>query len=77
MYATLIASAVNTTDPATVAVVEELMRTDRTALDGLSNAQFNRAARTAFADMVLLASAGALAEYCEAFDLAVPAHINI
>ncbi len=77
MYATLIASAINTADPAVVAVVEELMRTDRTALDGLSLAQFNREARTAFADMVLLAAAGALTEYCEAFELDVPAHINI
>jgi|AAFX01.1.fsa_nt_gi hypothetical protein len=68
-YATLIAEAIGTDNPATLSVVEELMRTDRTALDGLSRAQFIAEARAAFADMQMLAAAGALDEYRDALGL--------
>ncbi len=68
-YAMLIAEAIGTDNPATLSVVEELMRTDRTALDGLNRAQFIAEARAAFADMQMLAAAGALGEYRDALGL--------
>lgn len=77
MYDTLIAEAIGTTDPATVAVVEEVMRVERPALDALSLAQFNRAARTAYADVVLMAAADQLAFYCEALQIETPSVIRI
>lgn len=77
MYSTLIAEAIGTADPATLAVVEELMRTDRTGLDGLTRSQFDREARLAFSDMALMAAAGALPEYCEALGLEMPAQVTI
>ena len=48
------------TDPATLALVEELMRADRTSLDGLSRAEFARAAREAAAEAAELHAAGRL-----------------
>lgn len=74
-YQELIGAAVDTTDIATIKVVEDIMRAERTALDGLSPAQFTRAARTAYADVIALAGAGHLVEYCEALGLDVPASI--
>ena len=68
-YATLIAEAIGTDNPATLSVVEELMRTDRTGLDGLNRVQFIAEARAAFADMQLMSAAGALDEYREALGL--------
>lgn len=77
MYGKLIAEAIGTADPATVAVVEELMRTERTGLDGLTRGQFDREARIAFADMALMAAAGELSGYCQAFGLDVPSRVNV
>jgi hypothetical protein len=71
-YAREIARAIGTEDPATLAVVEELMRTDRTGLDGLRAAEFTVLARQAHRDMHTLDAAGALIEYCDALGLAVP-----
>jgi hypothetical protein len=72
MYRTLIAEAIGTSDPARTALVEEIMRTNRTALDHLSAAQLTKAARLAYADMLLMAAAGMLPFYCQTLGLAVP-----
>jgi hypothetical protein len=72
-YAALIAETTGTTDPATVTLVEELMRSERTALDGLSPAEFTAAVGQALTDAAALARAGLLASYCDALGIAVPA----
>jgi hypothetical protein len=77
MYASLIGNAIGTTDPATAAVVEDLMRTNRTGLDDLDPAQFARLARTAYADVALLAAAGELGTYCDALGLETPSNVRI
>ena len=76
-YAKLIGEAIGTTDPATLALVEELMRADRTALDGLTRPAFIRAARDTYADAAMLAAAGELGMYCEALGLTTPTALYI
>ena len=75
MYDKLIAKAIGATYPPTVKVVEEIMRVDRSGLDGLSTAEFVKEARTAYKTMLLLERVGVLAEFCEAFDLQLPVRI--
>ena len=72
-YTKLIAEAIEETDPATLAIVEEFMRTERTALDSLTLAGFRAAAREAAAEAVGMHAAGMLAGWCDAFQLAIPA----
>ena len=72
-YSDLIGQAIRRDNPATLAVVEEIMRTERTGLDGLTKARFDHAARLAYADVQLLAAAGMLADYCDALGLDMPA----
>lgn len=72
MYKEAIAASVGTTDLATLALIEDLMRAERTGLDGLSREQFRTAARRAMADAQLMAAAGELRGYCEALGLALP-----
>lgn len=74
-YANLIASKTGTDDPATLALIEELMRADRTSLDDLTPAEFVTAIVEALADAQDLQDAGQLAAWCEAYGLAVPAAV--
>jgi hypothetical protein len=71
-YATAIAAAIGSTDPAMIALVEEIMREDRSGLDSLPRAQFDAEARSARADIAGLAAAGLLQEYCDALGVATP-----
>ena len=80
-YAALIAQDTRTADPATVALVEDLMRSERSTLDGLSRDEFTRLARRSYRDARAWASCGAvdgitLADYCEAMGLAYPAALT-
>jgi hypothetical protein len=72
-YARLIADTIGSDDTAALAVVEDIMRTDRTGLDGLSRPEFVALAREAHGDMRAMGAAGMLAGYCKARGLAVPA----
>jgi hypothetical protein len=74
-YASKIAQRLGTDDAATVALVEELMRSDRTALNGLTPAEFDAAIIEAMADAQDLQDAGQLAAWCAAYGLAVPAAV--
>jgi hypothetical protein len=67
-----IARAIRNHDPATVALVEDLMRGQHGTLDHLDARRFTRAARQAMADAIGLALIGELADYCETLDLDVP-----
>ncbi|PZG47457.1 hypothetical protein C1I98_13380 [Spongiactinospora gelatinilytica] len=69
MYATAISHAIGRTDPATVAVVESVMRDGRTGLDGLYADEF---ARKSWEKVHLLHQGGGLTDWCAAFHLAVP-----
>jgi hypothetical protein len=71
-YASLIAENTGTTDAATVALIEELMRADRPALDALTHSEFIAAIGQACADAAELAATGMLVYYCHALGLAVP-----
>lgn len=72
MYQDRIAQAINNSDTATVALVEDLMRTEHDTLDHLTAAQFTRAARNAMAFAIELGLSGMLGEYCQPLGLAVP-----
>ena len=72
MYQQRIADAISNNDPAHIAVVEDMMRTNRASLDNLSAATFVSEARRAEKLLVELALAGLLAEYCEGVGLPVP-----
>lgn len=72
-YAQSIAEAIGTADAATVALVEDLMRINRTALDHLTAADFAIEARNARDDIEGLRAIGQLDDYCKAMGLAVPA----
>jgi hypothetical protein len=72
-YAKLISEMTGSTDDATLALIEELMRSERTALDYLSPGQFRRAAFDAVTDMREMHEAGTLAGYCKALGLTIPA----
>jgi len=71
-YAKLIAEITGTGDPATLALIEQLMRASRPGLDSLSPARFRAAVREAAGDAAELAREGMLAYYCDALGLAVP-----
>jgi hypothetical protein len=71
--AKLIAEAIETADTDTIALVEELMRADRTGLDSLSPAEFRTAAREASLEALLMHNEGILAAWCDALALAMPA----
>lgn len=71
VYEQLIAVAIGESDPATLAVVEDIMR-DGQALDGLTRAQFVARARQAHEDMQILAATGQLVGYCAAVGLPTP-----
>jgi len=72
-YAMLISQATGETDPSTIAVIEDLMRADRTALDALTVGEFAATAREALAELTALHAGGALVHYCAALGIAVPA----
>lgn len=71
-YADLIAEIAGTTEPAAVALIEELMRSERPALDSLTAAEFAAAVRDAVYDAAEMEAGGWLPSYCEALGLAVP-----
>jgi hypothetical protein len=75
-YANLISAQTGSTDPATVELIEELMRADRTALDDLTPAEFAAAVIDAVADAAELEAAGMLTGYCRALGIAVPAGVT-
>jgi hypothetical protein len=72
-YARQIAQAIEYTDEATLAIVEQFMR-DETGgtLDHLTTPEFAALARQAAADAVQLQAAGQLAMVCDANGLAMP-----
>lgn len=72
-YQQAIAEAIETTDSATVALVEDLMRTEAGTLDALSPKRFATLARRSAADVAMLHREGALPDYCSALGLTVPA----
>lgn len=76
-YKERIAAVIGAADLPTLTLVEELMRTDRTGLDGLTGAQFDLLARKSYGDAQLLAAAGELRTYCEALGLAVPTRFSM
>jgi hypothetical protein len=72
-YMQAIAQALGTADPATLALVEDLMRTEAGTLDALSAKRFTALARRSAADAEMLHREGALLDYCSALGLTVPA----
>lgn len=74
-YAKRIATRTGTDDQATIALIEELMRAERPALDDLTPAEFDAAIIGALADAQDLHDAGQLAAWCAAYGLAVPAAV--
>jgi hypothetical protein len=72
-YGRLICEITGTTDPATADLIENLMRSERTGLDGLDERQFRDAVIEAVADAAELDRSGQLAMYCGAMGLTVPA----
>jgi hypothetical protein len=70
-YSKLIAAQTGA-DETTAALVEELMRSDRTALDGLSVPEFTAAAHRALREAIEMAAAGMLRGWCKAMGLAAP-----
>jgi hypothetical protein len=68
-----IAQAIGTADPATLALVEDLMRTEAGTLDALSARRFAALARRCAADVALMHDEGMLLDYCSALGLTVPA----
>lgn len=73
VYGTLIGKAIGSTDEATVALVEELMRGEVGPLDGLSAAGFVKLAQQSHRDIAELRGAGYLVSFCDAYGLQVPA----
>ena len=71
-YAQLIAESIGTDEPATVALVEDLMRDGRTGLDDLTPAAFRALARQAHADIAIMREAGQLDYYCQVVGLVIP-----
>lgn len=72
-YAALIATILETTDPAMLALVEELMRLDQGgSLDHLEPDLFGVAALEARGDVRTMKAAGTLNQFCKAHDLKVP-----
>lgn len=71
-YAKLIADQTGAA-PDAVALIEDLMRTDRTGLDHLTRAEFAAAVIEAVRDAAELEAAGMLAFYCNAVGIPVPA----
>jgi hypothetical protein len=59
-------------DSATAVLLEELMRGERTGLDGLTLAEFDTAIVQALADAAELAQSGLLAGYCSALGIETP-----
>jgi hypothetical protein len=72
-YGRTIAGLIGTGDPATVNLIEELIRAGRTSLDGLDATAFGLAVAEAVTDARDLAEAGGLEAWCQAYGLAVPA----
>jgi hypothetical protein len=71
-YSKLITSQTGA-DETTAALVEELMRSDRTGLDGLSVPEFTATAYSALYEARVMATAGMLRAWCAAKGLAAPA----
>ncbi|MDX3110152.1 hypothetical protein [Nonomuraea angiospora] len=72
LYAQQISDAIGRNDPATLALVEDLMRINLTGLDHLTNTQLAALARRSLADAQELEEVGELRGYCDALGLAVP-----
>lgn len=72
-YQRYIAEAIGVQDQPTLALVEELMRTDRTGLDGLDPKAFAALALQSLSDARGLHYDGQLAFYCGALGLDLPA----
>lgn len=75
-YAEAIARAIGEQDRATVTLVEDLMRVERTGLDSLTADQLAAAAREALAVAKALARLGQLRDYCKAVGIDAPAWAN-
>jgi hypothetical protein len=73
-YQKLIAETARTEDPATLALLEELMRTWSPTLDGLTRPRFDALVAEATAAAAELAATGELIMFCQATGLAVPAN---
>jgi hypothetical protein len=71
-YATLIAELTGSTDPADIALTEQLMRDERTSLDYLTRDEFAAAVTEAQTAAGVLFVTGDLEMYCSAFELALP-----
>jgi uncharacterized ParB-like nuclease family protein len=72
-YQAMIAEMTGITDPAMVALAEELMRVEHPTLDALTRAEFGALAAQAVAGATELADAGLLVMFCNSLGLAVPA----
>jgi hypothetical protein len=70
-YSKLIAAHTGA-DETTAVLIEELMRSDRTGLDGLSVPEFTTAAYSALYQAREMATAGMLRGWCEAMGVAAP-----
>lgn len=70
-YAAMIAEEIGTDHAGALVLIEDLMRQDRTGLDGLTPAEFRRVAVAAVVDAWELARAGELAFYVHALRLDV------
>lgn len=71
-YGTVVAEAIGQDDPALLELVEELMRTTRTALDYLDGTAFKAAAEEALAEAYEMKASGDLEFYCRVMGLAIP-----
>lgn len=71
-YAKTIAETIGTDDPATVALVEELMRCEIRTLDHLSPEAFRDLAHTSLLDAREMARDDELGNFCAAYGLEVP-----
>lgn len=71
-YAQAISEAIDHTDAATLALVEDVMRDGRSGLDGLTPAQFRWEAREAWVVVQAMHDAGELGPFCAAVQLDLP-----
>lgn len=72
IYTAAISNSIGRTDTESLALVEELMRVNRTALDHLSSSELAAIAREAFEDARLMDELDMLASYCQMLGLGIP-----
>lgn len=71
-YQTQIAQTAGTTDPATINIIETLMRNEHGTLDALTPGQFTRAVMDAIALAAMLEQDHMLTSWCDGHGLALP-----